>query len=258
MVYEPYMLACLTRLLRGSDVPRFMDVGAYLGYFAFYAVALMKDQSDVYAIESNEGSVAAMRKSIRANGFSRLHVVQAALSDRIEAANIGWLTVSAAEDPGTTTTTTTTTVTLDKLCASNKWYPNIVKIDVHGAEGKVILGMRETLKSVDALLLELHRLPLLAKYSPGVTRTKVLDVLEEAGLKLYYIAGQSSMVDGAVEPPNFEELVAGQGFGYCRLDRASRRLLLFDRSHDEFVLALRCGEADVKALLGESVTQVNE
>src|SRR5262249_48055409 len=36
-VYDPTMLACLTRLLQGTARPRFMDIGAFLGYYACYA-----------------------------------------------------------------------------------------------------------------------------------------------------------------------------------------------------------------------------
>ena len=252
-VYEPYMLAVLGRLLGRFDDPRFMDIGAYLGYFAFYAAALLKDRHEIYAVESNSNSAEAMRESVALNSLSLFRVLQVALSDRIEPFNAGLMATGMDAETGEPSMT----ISLDDLCAREGLNPNIVKIDVDGSDGKVILGMRETLKGIDAILLELHRLPFLARFSPGITRTQLLDTLEEAGLTLFYIAGQSSLLDGGVPPPDFAELLAGRGFTYRLLDKAARQLLLFDRSHDEFILALRDAD-EIEPLLGKSVSPPNE
>jgi hypothetical protein len=91
----------------------------------------------------------------------------------------------------------------------------------------------------------------LQEFSPGITRTAMLDALEDAGLTLYYVAGHSGR-----DTPDFQELLAGRGYSYRRLDRQARNLLLFDRSHDEFVLALR--HDDIESLLGPNVSPPNE
>jgi hypothetical protein len=126
-------------------------------------------------------------------------------------------------------------------------------MDVHGAEGKIVLGMRKTLAEVEYLLLEMHNLPYMQDYSPGVTRTTMLDALEDAGLTLYYVAGHHA---GEELWPDLQELLAGRAYSYRKLDRQARDLLLFDRRQDEFVLALRHG--DIESLLGPNVSPANE
>jgi FkbM family methyltransferase len=246
-VYEPIMLACLTRVLQRTATPRFMDIGAFLGYYACYVSAFLDSRHEVHAIESNPLFADAIRESARANGFSQLRVFQAALSDRIERVSVEGLTVSQDDNSRCTTTT------LDELCDREHLRPTIIKMDVHGAEGKIVLGMRKTLAEVEYLLLEMHNLPYLQDYSPGVTRTAMLDVLEDAGLTLYYVAGHHAWEKLL---PDLQELLAGRGYSYRKLDRQARDLLLFDRREDEFVLALRHG--DIESLLGPNVFPANE
>ena len=102
------------------------------------------------------------------------------------------------------------------------------------------------------MLLEMHTLSYMQDYSPGVTRTAMLDALEDAGLTLYYVAGHR----GNEESVGFQELLAGKGYSYRKLDRPARDLLLFDRREDEFVLALR--HDDIESLLGPNMSPANE
>src|SRR5262249_41291501 len=153
----------------------------YLGYYACYVSALLCDQQEVHAIESNPLFADAIQKSAFVNGFTQLRVFQAALSDQVERVNIDGVTVRPDA------TSRGTTITLDDLCDREHLRPTIIKMDVHGAEGKIVLGMRNTLAQVEYLLLEMHPLSYMQEYSRGVTRTAMLDALEDAGLTLYYV-----------------------------------------------------------------------
>jgi hypothetical protein len=148
-------------------------------------------------------------------------------------------------------------VTLDELCKRERLTPTILKMDVHGAEGKIVLGMSGMLAKVEYILLEMHALSYLRDYSPGVTRTALLDALEESELTLYHVAGHREAGHSARlgSAPQFGELLAGRGFCYRRLDRQGRDQMLFDR-HDTFVLGLR--HTDIVSLLGPSIPPANE
>jgi len=246
-VYEPVMLACLTRLLQKAATPRFMDLGAYLGYYACYVSAWFGGSREVYAVESNPLYADAVRESARLNGFSNLRIFQVALSDRIEPVNIHELAVRHKGDPRGATTT----LTLDQLCERERLRPTIIKMDVHGAEGKIVLGMRRVLAGVECILVEMHSLSWLRDYSPGITRTAMLDALEESGLTLYYMAGHADPVELG---PDFQQLLREEAFYYRKLDQENRHLLLFD-GHDKFVLGLR--HHDIECVLGPSISPAN-
>jgi hypothetical protein len=59
-VYELVMLECLTRVLRNTERPAFMDVGAFTGEYACYAAALLGDREDTYAVETEIGLFAGL------------------------------------------------------------------------------------------------------------------------------------------------------------------------------------------------------
>jgi FkbM family methyltransferase len=242
-IHEPVMLACLTRALQQASKSRFMDIGAHVAYYACYVSGLFGGREEVYAVESNPLYADAARESARLNGFIRMRVFQEALSDRVEPVNIDGLAVRHNFDSAGATIA----LTLDELCNREGIRPTIVKMDVHGAEGKIVLGMRSVLADVECLLLELHTLSYLREFSPGVTRTAILDALEESGLTLYHVAGHR-------EPAPFRELLSGKGFYYRRLDPQSRGQTLFD-GHDILVLGLRYG--DIESLLGPSISPAN-
>jgi FkbM family methyltransferase len=255
-IYEPVMLGCLTRVLQQAPKSSFMDIGAYLGYYACYVSALFAGRQEVYAVESNPLYANALREAAPLNGFSQLRVFQVALSDRVEPVKIDGLAVCHNSDWAGATLS----LTLDELCKRERLRPTIVKMDVHGAEGKIVLGMRRVLAHLECILLEMHPLSWLREYSPGVTRTAILDSLEEAGLTLYQVAGHTPHSGDSGDPlecaPDFRELLAGRGYCYRRLDRRVRDPMMFDRSQEIFVLGLRCD--DVGSLLGPSIPPPND
>jgi FkbM family methyltransferase len=138
-IYEPLLTACLTHVLRDAAKPRFMDIGAYLGYFACYASALLGKDAEVCAIESNPIFAAAIEESARLNEFSQLTVFQAALSDLVEPVRIDGLAVVPGGEVNNAMT-----ITLDDLCQRHDLHPTVVKIDVHGADGKVRCSLNST------------------------------------------------------------------------------------------------------------------
>jgi len=97
----------------------------------------------------------------------------------------------------------------------------------------------------------MHMLSYLREFSPGVTRTALLDALEASGLTLYYVAAHRERLECESD---FQELLAGRGFCYRRLDCKGRRQMLFD-GHDILVLGLRHG--DIETLLGQSISPAN-
>jgi FkbM family methyltransferase len=245
-VYEPVAVACLARLLGRMEEPAFMDIGAFMGYFACYVAALQGNSRDVWAVESNPEFAATVRRSAAANGFSRLRVIEAALSDRRETVTLAGNAVLPGRVEGPKRRIVEA-LTLDEICARDGLAPRIVKIDVNGAEGKVLRGMARALhEHVEFLLLELHSLSLYAPHSPGVSRVELLRSLWADGFYTFVIAGHRLEArSGAAR-----SLEHGR-FAWLPLTPETVAPLLFDRPLDILVLASKI--PDPAVLLGPAV-----
>jgi FkbM family methyltransferase len=239
LTYEPVMTRCLARLLRELHEPHFMDVGSFVGYYACYAGALLgSDTNRVSAVESNPLYCEATRRSCELNGLSNVRVYEAALLDSPAPFSIDSRSVVPIDTPAPEARTATT---LDRLCESEGIaVPNVIKMDIHGSEGKALRGMTAALQKMDYLLLELHGEYRLRKLS-DMRRSDVLQLLWDANLSVYQFAGHRD------HPDSFRE---GE-FAYQQVTPANAGCLFFDRPHDVFLLVTP--RNDMEAVFGESV-----
>lgn len=236
-VYELAMIETLTRVLRSISDPEFIDIGAFVGHYACYAAALRADRGNTYAIEANAHQFKSLRRSIQLNGFSNLRAFNVILSDRVEQAVPDEMSVRFGRGKGVAT------MTLDDLCAREGIRPTVVKIDVHGSEGRVLGGMRRIMcDSVAFILLELHTEEALECFS-ATQGPEVLALLERAGFHLFYVSGHRSK-----GTPALARSLAREGIPYVRLNSDSQRALLLDRREDVFLIASR--DPNVERILG--------
>lgn len=240
--YEIVMVDLLTRLLDRMNDPVFVDVGAFIGFYTCYVGKLLDGKGSVYAVESNPDHVLAVERSVELNGLGNVKIIAAALSDTEETVRAVGRTVVRGGSEGVELKA----VTFDQVCVSESIAPDIMKMDIHGAEGKAIGGMTATLRDhVSFLLLELHPNQYLRKYSPGVDRHRILDVLEECGFRNYYIAGHRySWSDG------YQHFLDSGRFSYHLLTDENRGMLLFDRYNHLLILA---SKHDLEPIVGPSV-----
>ena len=154
-----------------------------------------------------------------------------ALSDRTEEAAIDDQAVRLFDATGEATRTA---ITLDELCRRELLEPAIVKVDVHGSEGKVLMGMRETLaRSVQYLLLELHPKEVVREYSGQIGWDDILGLLWSLGFHVFHVAGHRYRARDDLRR-SLED-----GFAYRRVEERTAELLLFDRPLDVFLLCTR-------------------
>lgn len=245
-VYEPVMTRCLTRLLKSMDEPRFMDIGAFAGYFACYVATLLHDSHPVCAVESDPAYCEGIRRSAELNGLRNLRVYEAILSNLEEPVDLGadgWSVVFGVAEGEAGRRS----VTLDGLCERESIpAPNIMKMDIHGSEGKALLGMRSILGRMDYLLLELHNHLRLEEFSPGVNRQDIMEHLWGLGLSIHFIAGHKA----AGRMKERESIRSGR-FAYRRVTRENADCLFFDRQNDAILLV--SPRDDVEATLGASL-----
>jgi len=128
----------------------FFDIGANVGYLSIEMAGAFADAVRVVAFEPQPALAQAVAASARINGFGNVSVFELMLGDRVGAAELFLTSHSghASAKPGDErhSTLARRIVTLDQLVESGVIpAPDVIKIDVEGAEYAVLSGARETL-----------------------------------------------------------------------------------------------------------------
>jgi FkbM family methyltransferase len=135
------------------------DIGANLGYVSLSLAKRVGPNGHVIAFEPVPRNIELFRRNIELNGLRNIRLIDCAASDKA-----GDAVIRLAENLATASMVwhrnnpaaaefSIKTVAIDDLVASGDLaYPAFVKIDVEGAEGSVLLGMRRTLADAKPVL----------------------------------------------------------------------------------------------------------
>jgi len=147
--------------LRAGDVA--YDVGANYGIHTMLMARIAQGTGRVYAFEPMPRVYGALRENVGLNGFSNVTFVQSAVSDNSgrefffggdhdAAGHLAGVGEASGEKIEVTMTT------LDEFVfEEGNRPPNFVKIDVEGAESKVLFGAARLLRELrPILLMDLH------------------------------------------------------------------------------------------------------
>lgn len=159
---EQSIISDLLRELKTEDV--FYDVGANMGLYTIFGG---KSCSEVIAFEPYSPNLKMLRKNIRHNNLSNVQLYGTALSDTdgkisfnvSDEATIGCGTPSIVNNEKKNSVKVATKRGDDLTAEDGLPSPNVVKIDVEGAEALVISGLEDTLRSPDCRVIycEIHR-----------------------------------------------------------------------------------------------------
>ena len=170
-----------------------LDVGASFGLFTIAAARAVAPAGRVFAFEPAPSTASALRVHVEWNAVAdRVEVVEAAASGSSggetfweqETSFVASLLEPAARQEETRFETpvarrAVAALTLDDFCRTRRIEPDVLKVDVEGAESEVLRGARDLLARRKAtLFLELHD-GLLA--SAGGSPDAPLRELEAAG-----------------------------------------------------------------------------
>lgn len=172
-MYEAVVIKWLQENLKSGNT--FWDIGANVGFYAVFAARLVGPTGLVVAVEADPNVAAVLAKNFEANHLSNARVVSGAITDHTGTVRLGRAPASGwtglyyekpdewVEVPAFTGDSLVNSLAVDQI--------DVIKVDVEGAEGRVLAGMTELLtKTRPRLLIEVHRT------HPGVEEdvTKVL------------------------------------------------------------------------------------
>jgi FkbM family methyltransferase len=189
----------MKRLLAEGEV--FYDVGANVGFFSLAGARHVGPAGAVYAFEPVPENAAAIRASAGLNGLSNLEVVEKAAGrtsgrDRLLLVeDLSWSHLeSQGWHPRTRDTLEIEIVAIDELVAAGAMRPpQLVKIDVEGAEIDVLEGMRATIEQHrPAIVCELHD-----------TAAAFVETMERLGYETSNLEAKQSLLDA---PPSVHAL----------------------------------------------------
>jgi FkbM family methyltransferase len=146
----------LKQVLRPGDV--FFDVGAWAGPFSLLAARLVEPGGWVYAFEPDPIARGLLERHVAANRVSNITILPYGVTDE---AGPAWLASSRLGDSQSWVDrdqgiVEIQTVTLAGYCEQHGIHPDVIKIDVEGAEAKVVAGATEVLRGTRAIVIELH------------------------------------------------------------------------------------------------------
>lgn len=209
--YEPELQASLEMLVRPGMVA--YDLGSHVGYVALMLARRVGPEGRVFAFEPLPANLARLRANLALNPEGQwVTVVPAAVADRdgrrpflVHASeSMG----RVAEAPGRQTTYQGT-LEVDVVALDTFVYrdghppPDLIKVDVEGAEGLALAGMERLLAEArPVLLLEVHG---------KQAARQVWDHLSRAGYRLHRMARGLPPVASQADLPGKAYLVARPG-----------------------------------------------
>jgi len=178
--YEKDKQELIDRLVKPGM--RAFDIGANAGFYTLALSRLVGEHGKVWAFEPLAENVVNLLKHVRANNCNNVALVQGALSDAagISGFNIGSNNCVGAL--GNSQGYLVPTMTLDGLLATGQIEsPDIVKMDVEGAESRVLAG------SVG--ILKLHKAVWVVALHGNEQREAVITAFRTYGYNVFSIDG---------------------------------------------------------------------
>ena len=154
--YEPALTRAFMENLREGIVV--YDIGAHWGYFSLVASRRIGKSGQVIAFEPHPHNIQIIEKNLSLNRIDNVRLMKVAVAD-----TEGEAAFDLGADTGLGKLSSSgkyrvRVVSLDALVQTGEIPPpNLVKIDIEGAEGRALRGMRQVLEQYrPVVLLETH------------------------------------------------------------------------------------------------------
>lgn len=195
-IYESNVVKVIQKMIKPTDI--FVDVGAYIGYYTCIAGKLCL-MGQVYSFEVNPEMIVGIKKQIEFMKLNNVFIINMCVSNNQNTI----LIPDKYTHPDLSIITSNKTgpmlkvnsISLDEFF-KDKSKPNILKIDVEGAEVMVLQGMKDLLKTDLTIILEFHG-NMLDKINQSIN--DIYSLLRPHDYKVYKITNYN-VFDKDVEP----------------------------------------------------------
>jgi len=179
--------------LNADDI--FIDVGACIGDYSLFASSVIT-HGHIYAFEPYYKSVALFEENIRLNGIKNISIFKGVASDKngYERLNVEKEVEinHITHNKNDSNTVKVPSITLDTYIENNHITEvSILKIDVEGAEMKVLHGAEKNIKrkTIKKILIELNN----NNQFFGTSNKDIAQWLEDKGYRLYILNENKAM-----------------------------------------------------------------
>lgn len=201
---EPESAAFVKGFLKPGMV--LFDVGAHIGEYTLLAASCVGDTGAVHAFEAQPGTAALLRRNCEVNRTRNAVVNTCAVSDQegeveFDVCAEPSMSAMAASETGSRKLQriSVPATTLDAYCARHRVWPNLLKIDVEGAEWLVMKGATQMLRRPAAPVILFECLPW--TYTRfGYNPETVMGFLRDLGYRIYRLADHGGL-EPQVGPP---------------------------------------------------------
>lgn len=160
--WEPFETELIQTLVQPGDVV--VDVGANIGYYTLLLARRVGAQGRVFAFEPAPENFAILQENVARNGYQNVVLEQKALADTNGFAMLALSNTNHGDhrlqnSSAANETVTVETTTLDAYLGEVAQNVTLVKMDVQGAEMRVLRGMKNLLARQSPLTLVLEFFP---------------------------------------------------------------------------------------------------
>jgi len=188
-------------IARIRDAKVFVDAGAHLGYYACIA-GVANPNLKLFLFEMNRNLVSLIARNLEANNLTNAEIINRAVSDR--AKKIGYTDGStdtglSMHEPGENPDDVTAqAISLDEFFAQRDAIPDVIKIDIQGAEMEALRGAETIIRNhLPIIFLEVHP-TMLGDF--GATTDDVYRFLVEHGYDEIYLIDEHRSDHGRLIP----------------------------------------------------------
>jgi FkbM family methyltransferase len=212
-VYEPFETEILQRLVQPGDTV--LDVGANIGYYTLIFARRVGAAGRVIAFEPDPDNFALLRRNIQCNGYQNVTLVNAALSNQNGTVKLYLCDENRGDhrlypSADRRRAIEVQALTADEFCQPFAERLTFVKMDVQGAEGRVLQGMTEVLRRTAQCQLIFEFWPL-GLQSAGDDPCEVLALLGRLGFEFHLLDEQRKELRKVAPERLLEEFSVGNG-----------------------------------------------